>query len=248
MKTSTGLAIAVSLAALLAPRTGTPADGDVQHVEVTRTLDAEWASYRYAYEAAAFTGKILRKRPLVQTQMQLRPIDPATPVTGLKVHLVGAHTDLSLDVDDIGLVDMPLLKQAYDDDAVLRLNRLKGLYRFSGRYTIRQREDGAYTAADLREACEQLIGAQRDSGYRLRLWGKKCVGVKFVYPATASGDAVDVHAADDHVTSIATVEGKPFEDDSMGTYRVAVVRFADWPATSRVVARARPLAIGTVYE
>lgn len=248
MKTSTGLAIAVSLAALLAPRTGTPADGDVQHVEVTRTLDAEWASYRYAYEAAAFTGKVLRKRPLVQTQMQLRPIDPATPVTGLKVRLVGAHTDQSFDVDDIGLVDLPLLKQAYDDDAVLRLNRLKGLYRFSGRFTIRQREDGTYSAADLREACEQLIGAQRDSGYRLRLWGKKCVGVKFVYPATTSGDAVDVQAADDHVTPIATVEGKPFEDESMGTYSIAVVRFADWPATSRVVARARPLAIGTLYE
>ncbi len=248
MKTSTALAIALVLPALLAPRAGASAQGEVQHVEVTKALDAEWASYRYAYEAAAFTGKILRKRPLVQTRMQLRPLDPATPVTGLKVRLVGAHTDMTFDVDDIGLVDVPQLKQAYDEDAVLRLNRLKGLYRFSGRYSIRQREDGIYTAADLREACEQLIGAQRDSGYRLRLWGKKCVGVKFVYPATAAGDAVDVHAADDRVTPIAPVDGKPFEDDSMGTYRISVFRFADWPADGRVVTRARPLAIGTLYE
>ena len=248
MKTSQAFVAALLLATALAPGRGLTAEGDTQRVEVAGALDAEWASYRYAYEAASFVDKFLRKRPLIQAQMQLRPLDPATPVTGLKVRLVGKTTDLELVADDIGLVSVPQLKQAYDEDAVLRLNRLKGLYRFSGRYSIRQREDGIYTAADLREACEQLIGAQRDSGYRLRLWGKKCVGVKFVYPATAAGDAVDVHAADDRVTPIAPVDGKPFEDDSMGTYRISVFRFADWPADGRVVTRARPLAIGTLYE
>ena len=248
MKTTKRLAIALLLPALLAPRAGAPAEPDVQHVEITKALDAEWASYRYAYEAAGFIGKFLRKRPLIQAQMQLRPIDPATPVTGLKVRLVGKTTNLELDADDIGLVTVPQLKQAYDEDAVLRLNRPKGLYRFSGRFTIKERDDGSYSAADLREACEEMIGAQRESGYRMRLWGKKCVGVKFVYAADASGDAVDFHAADDHVTPIAPVDAKPFEDDSMGNYKVAIVRFADWPAGGRVVTRAKPLAIGTLYE
>lgn len=248
MKTSQAIAAALLLAAALAPGSGRTAEGDQQRVEVAGALDAEWASYRYAYEAASFVGKFLRKRPLIQAQMQLRPIDPATPVTGLKVRLVGKTTDIELAADDIGRVTVPQLKQAYDEDAVLRLNRAKGLYKFSGRYSIRERDDGTYRVADLRDACEQMIGAQRESGYRIRLWGKKCVGVKFVYPATDTAAAIAFHAADDHVTPIAAIDGRPFEDDSMGTYRIVVVRFADWPNDGRVVAGVRPLAIGTLYE
>ena len=248
MKTSQAIAATLLLAAALAPGAGRTADSEPQHVEVAGALDAEWASYRYAYEAASFVGKFLRKRPLIQAQMQLRPIDPATPVTGLKVRLVGKTTDIELAADDIGLVTVPQLKQAYDEDAVLRLNRPKGLYKFSGRYTVKERDDGSYRVADLRDACEQMIGAQRESGYRIRLWGKKCVGVKFVYPANDTAAAIAFHATDDHVTPIAAIDGKPFEDDSMGNYRIVVVRFGDWPQDGRVVTDIRPLAIGTLYE
>lgn len=248
MKTSQAFVAVMLLAAALAPCRGLTAEGDPQRVEVTGAFDAEWASYRYAYEAASFVDKFLRKRPLIQAQMQLRPLDPATPVTGLKVRLVGKTTNLELVADDIGLVSVPQLKQAYDEDAVLRLNRPKGLYKFSGRYSIRQRDDGTYRVADLRDACEQMISAQRESGYRIRLWDKKCAGVKFVYPATDGAASVDLHAADDHVTPIAAVDGRPFEDDSMGNYKIVVLRFADWPKDGRVVTGAKPLAIGTLYE
>ena len=248
MKTSQAIAASLLLATVLAPGMGVTAESAPQQVEVAGSLDAEWASYRYAYEAATFIDKFLRKRPLIQAQMQLRPVDPATPVTGLKVRLVGKTTDIELVADDIGLVTVPKLKQAYDEDAVLRLNRPKGLYKFSGRYSIKERDDGAYSIADLRDACEQMIGAQRESGYRVRLWGKRCVGVKFVYPAADAGAALAFHAADDRVTPIAAIDGKPFEDDSMGDYKIVVVRFEDWPKDGRVIAGARPLAIGTLYE
>ena len=201
MKTTQAIAAGLLLAAALAPRIGIAAESEPQQVEVAGSLDAEWASYRYAYEAATFIDKFLRKRPLIQARMQLRPVDPATPVTGLKVRLVGRTTDIELVADDIGLVIVPKLKQAYDEDAVLRLNRPKGLYKFSGRYSIKERDDGAYGVADLREACEQMIGAQRHSGCRIRLWGKKCTGVKFVYPAEAVAAAVELHAAGDHVVT-----------------------------------------------
>ena len=248
MKTSTTAASAILAAALLAALPGASATDETQHVEIARALDAEWASYRYAYEATGFIGKFLRKRPLIQAQMQLRPLDPATPVTGLKVRLVGKTTDLEMVADDIGRITVPQLKKAYDEDAVLRLNRPKGLYKFSGRFSIRERDDGVYSEADLVEACDELIGAQRDSGYRIRLWGKKCAGVKFVYPASAAGAAVDFHAADDRVTPIAAVDGQPFEDSTMGVYKIVVVRFADWPKAGRVVTRDKPLAVGTLYE
>ena len=248
MKRSKITVAAFALATLLMPRPGITADDGVQRVEVNGQLDAEWASYRYAYEASVFTNKFVRKRPMIQTQLQLRPLDPATPVTGLKVKLVGARTSLELVADDVGRIDLPQLKSAYDEDAVLRLNRPKGLYRFSGRYSIKEHADGVYTLADLREACDELIGAQRESGYRLRLWGKKCAGVKFAYPVDTSAAAADFHAPDDRVTPIAAVDGRPFEDESMGTYKIVVVRFADWPKDGRVVVRDKPLSIGTLYE
>lgn len=250
MKKTTAIATGLGLIVLLAPLSGSgaaPAE-EPQRVEVTRALDAEWASYRYAYEAASFIGKFLRKRPLIQAQMQLRPLDPATPVTGLKVKLVGKTTNIEMEADDIGRVTVPQLKQAYDEDAVLRLNRQKGLFKFSGRFSIKEREDGSYSVADLDEACEQMISAQRNSGYRIRLWGKKCTGVKFVYPADTVAATVELHAAGDRVTPVAAIDGKPFEDDSMGTYKIVVVRFADWQRGDRVVTPARPLAIGTLYE
>ena len=247
MKHSRWSAVVLAVAALM-PGAGASAEGDVQNVEVKGKFDPEWSSYRYAYQASVFTNKFLRKRPLVQSQLQLRPLDPLTPVTGLKVTLEGAKTHVEMVADDLGRVDMPELKQAFDEDAVLRLNRPKGLYKFSGRFSIKPREDGEYGVADLQEACEQLIGAQREAGYRMRLWGKKCVGVKFSYPVAASGVSADFHAADDHVTPIAAVDGRPFEDDSMGTYKIVVVRFADWPKTGRVVTHDKPLAIGTLYE
>jgi len=100
MKTSQAIAVGLLLAAALAPRIGVTAESEPQQVEVAGSLDAEWAGYRYAYEAATFIDKFLRKRPLIQAPMQLRPVDPATPMTGLKVRLVGKTTDIELVAND----------------------------------------------------------------------------------------------------------------------------------------------------
>jgi hypothetical protein len=163
------------------------ADEAVPRVVVTAERDAEWASYRYAYKAAAYVGAVIRNRPLIQAHMQIRPKDPARSLEGLQLRLVGEHTDMAIEVDPLGRATLPMIKQAYQDDAVLRLNRHKDDYYFSGRYSIRDHADGAYDAAELRNACEQLIGAQRESGYRVRLIGKKCAGIKFVYASAGCG-------------------------------------------------------------
>ena len=220
----------------------------VPRVEVTATRDPEWASYRNAYKSAAYTATFTRNRPLIQGQLQIRPRAPDASLAGLKLHLAGATTSVDIDVDAIGRVTIPMSKAAYDEDAVLRLNRQKGLYYFSGRYSVKERADGVYPLADLRAACEQLIDAQREAGYRLRLFGKRCAGIKFSYPAGDDAATVDVRAEDGTVRTVKASDGHPFEDDSMGIYRVAVVRFADLPQQGSVVTRAAPLAIGTLYE
>lgn len=244
MKQTNFFAAVLMLSPLAAPLAAEPA---VPRVEVVAERDAEWGSYRHAYKAAAFFEAYTRTRPLIQAHMQIRPFDPATPVEGLSLQLRGEKTDLAIAVDALGRATLPMLKQAYQDDAVLRLNRQKGLYHFSGRYSVREREDGVYTLADLRAACEQLLDAQRASGYRLRLIGKQCRGIKFVYPAGAPVAPVQLSAADKS-GALPLVEAHPFENHSMGLYQVALYRFADWPEQGKIVTPVRPLAIGTVYD
>lgn len=247
------VAAALALAALAPVRAAAPAApeppaSDSQRVEVQGSLDAEWSSYRRAYGASAFFERFTRTRPLIQAQMQVRPVAPDASLSGLSLSLVGAKTRLEIPVDAMGLADVPQLKAAYDEDAVLRLNRPKGLYWFAGRYTIKPRADGVYDAALLRDACEQLIDAQRASGYRGRLFFKKCVGIKFIYPRGDAAAAVDFKGADGQLKALVSIEAHPFEDDSMGLYRVVVYRFADLPTAGRLVPRTAPMAIGTLYE
>lgn len=154
---------------------------------------------------------------------------------------------MDLPVDGIGRVTMPLIKAAYDEDAVLRLNRQKGYYRFSGRFTIRERSDGIYSAAQLREACEQVLAAQRESGNRFRMMGKKCAGVKFVY-APGTEAAVEFRDAAGKASAIAAADAEPFDSGPIGLYKVALYRFGAWPAQGEIVAPKGLLAIGTLYE
>ena len=235
----------------LAATAGVPvALPEAPSVTITEARDAEWAGYRHGYKAAAHYARITRTRPLIQAHMQIQPLDPALPLDGLKIFVVGATTSLEIPVDPIGRANLPLLKQAYDEDAVLRLNRQKGHYRFSGRFSIRERDDGVYGAPELREACEQLLSAQREDGNLFRLLGKKCVGVRFVY-ALGDADADATIAFKDSTGktgAIAPAPGQPFSGRPMGQYKVATYRFADWPQLGQVIAARRPLAIGTLYQ
>lgn len=221
---------------------------EVAKVVVLAARDAEWHSYRHAYKAARFFEPFLKTRPLIQAHMQIRPNRPEESMEGLQIQLNGESVNLDIPVDALGRATLPMLKQAYDEDAVLRLNRQRGHYHFSGRYSIRERDDGIYSGADLRSACEQLLSAQRESGYRLRLLGKKCVGVKFVYALSGPAPEVLLRSADGAVTPLALTLGPPFENPTMGTYRLAIYRFADWPVAGEVLARSKPLAVGSVYE
>lgn len=199
-------------------------------------------------KAAAFFESFTRSRPLIQAHLQVRPLQKDASLKGLHLQLIGKTRHLDFAVDNIGLATIPLLKVAYEEDAVLRLNREKGIYYFSGRYSIKELEDGVYQAGDLRAACDQLLSAQKDSGYWLRLIGKKCKGIKFVYASTASDAIVDFQDTAKQNTLINAVDANPFEDKSMGMYKVAIYRFSDWPELGEIITKIHPIAIGTLYE
>lgn len=220
----------------------------IPQVTILAKKDSEWHSYRRAYSSVASTARTTRSRPLIQTHMQIRPNRRDLPMDGLRIQLEGETTNIEIAVDPLGRAVLPMSKQAYDEDAVLRLNRLKGAYHFSGRFSIRERDDGNYRIAELRAACEQLISVQRESGYRLRLFGKRCAGVKFVYRRTAPDPVIGFEDGVHSRIALGAVDAEPFENDTMGLFRVVKFRFADWPQQGSVVAGTAPIAIGTIYE
>lgn len=230
------------------PAAQAPQEAEPTRVYVNAARDSEWHSYRHAYKAARFFEPYTRSRPLIQAHMQIRPLRPELSLEGLHIQLVGETTNVAIPVDAIGRAVLPMLKSAYDEDAVLRLNRQKGHYAFNGRYSIREKADGIYPGAELRAACDQLLGAQRESGYRFRLLGKTCAGIKFVYRRAEAAPQVIHRDAAGVERALPVREMQPFENNTMGLYQVAVYRFADWPANGTVSAQSRPLALGTLYD
>jgi hypothetical protein len=224
------------------------ADNPVPQVTVSAERDPEWASYRHAYKAAAFFAPITRDRPLIQAHMQIRPVAPTASLEGLRVHLAGARTQMDIPVDALGRIQLPMDKLAYEDDAVLSLNRQKGLYYFSGRFSIRERADGVYPVADLHAACEQLIDAQREGGYSLHVFRKRCAAAKLIYPLAAAAPDVVLRLVDGRESPLPATVDSPFEDGSMGWYQVVKVGFATVPAGATVLARTLPLGVGTEYQ
>jgi hypothetical protein len=216
-------------------------------VEIVARRDAEWASYRHAYKAASMFARHTGPRPLIQAHMQIVPRVAGKSLENLRIQLAGETVALDIAVDGIGRATQPMLKQAYDEDAVLRLNRQKGQYRFSGRYSIRENASGVYGAAELRAACEQMLSAQRDSGNRVRLLGKQCVGVKFIYPL-AGGAPVAFRDAGGQATALPAADAAPFDAVPVAPHKVALYRFAAWPAQGAIVAERPPLMISAVYE
>lgn len=248
MKTAMFAGVALTLALALPHAAPQAAEPKPAKVYVSTPRDSEWHSYRRAWKAARFFEPYLATRPLIQAHMQIRPLEPGLSMTSLHIRLTGATTTAEIPVDELGRAELPMIKQAFDEDAVLRLNRQKGHYMFNGRYSIRERADGVYSGAGLRAACEQLLGAQRASGYRWRLLGKDCAGVKFVYRLSDPAPRIVHRDAAGIERPLPLASGQPFENETMGLYQVALYRFADWPAEGTVLARSAPLGIGTLYD
>ena len=233
---------------ILLSSTASAIDPDPPVIVVTGARDAEWAGYRHAYKAAAMFARMTATRPLIQAHMHIQPLREGLPLNGIKVYLQGEKTSMEFVADDIGRVEIPQLKQPYDEDAVLRLNRQKGHYRFGGRFTLREHDDGIYDVAQLRAACEQMLSAQREAGSLFRLMGKKCAGVKFIYAAGAD-TTLEVRPAAGAPAMLAGVTERAFDLPPMpGQYHVVTYQFGAWPATGKVIAAVRPLAIDVAYK
>lgn len=204
----------------------------------------EWVSYRDAYKQMVVFAKYGKPKNFLQIHYQVSPRDGSASLDGLHLTLTGKNTQLNLPLDAAGRAVFPLLKAAYDDNAVLALNRKLLHYRLVPRVSIMARNDGLYESADLRAACDQALAYQRyvDASYG----NKKCSGVRFVFVNRA--DALVQVKYGQREAPLPVVDGPAFEGETVGSYRTATYRFADWSVQGQVVSQNTPLAIAPLFD
>jgi hypothetical protein len=214
---------------------------------LAQSPDTDWISYRDAYRTMVVFEKYGKPKNYLQHHLQASPRDKAAPLEGLKMRLVGKTTQLELPLDAAGRAVFPLLKAAYDENAVVALNQKASMYVFRSRVSIVPRADGVYEAADLRAACEQALAWQRHvdaSQYGAR----KCSGVRFIYAKRGADAVVKVRKSTAEMQQLPVVEGAAFaEDANTDGFKTVSVRFAEWPA-GQVVTQSTPLAIAAVFD
>lgn len=215
---------------------------------LAQSPDADWISYRDAYRTMVVFEKYGKPKNLLQHHLQASPRDKSAAVDGLKMRLVGKTTQLELPLDAAGRAVFPLLKAAYDENAVLALNQKTSGFVLRSRVSIAPRADGVYDIAELRAACEQALSWQRyvdASQYGAR----KCGGVRFVF-AKKGGDAVvKVRKSTTDMQQLPVADGAAFaEDANTDAFKTVTVRFADWPATGQVMTQSTPVVIAPLFD
>jgi hypothetical protein len=205
-------------------------------------VDGAWISYRDAYRTMVVFEKYGQAKHLIQHHYQVMPKDRSAP-DGLQLTLQGKSTRVNLPLDATGRAVFPLLKAAYDENAVLVLNRPAANYVFRPRVSIAVRPDGVYETGELRAACEQALAYQRHVNQLYR--SSKCVGVRFVFPKGMADPGVRLRKGD--AAALPPGDGAAFEGDPYEGFRVVPYRFGEAGVKEQLVTQNVPLAIEPVY-
>ena len=160
----------------------------------SQPLAGEWVSYRDAYRAMVLFDKYGGAKNLLQNHLQVVPREKGVLGEGLQLVLNGKTVQTSLPLDASGRGTLPLLKAAYDENAVLAPNRRLGGFTIRPRVSLAPRADGAYDVLELRSACEQALGFARYADATAR--GRQCAGVRLVFPKKGAEAAVRVRRPD----------------------------------------------------
>jgi len=204
---------------------------------------SEWASYRDAYRAVVVFEKYGGAKNLLQNHLQLVPREKGALDEGVQLALTGKTVQTSLALDALGRGVLPLVKAAYDENAVLAPNRKIGPFTLRSRVTIAPQPDNTYDTAELRAACEQALGYARhvDAGARSR----QCVGVRMVFPKKGVETSVKLRRPEGE-QALVVAPGAAFAGDVDADFPVANYRFG--AERAQVVTYSAPLAIVPLFE
>ncbi len=214
--------------------------------------DQEWVAYRGYYEFFVRFRDIDQPRhyPSLRLRLKIWTIKQGLPFDGIAIQLVSASVDQRLHINPISGTELPLFRQAFEEDAVLRLNRAKGGYSIGAQYSIQIRQDGVYTPQWLRSACEQGLMVKKTFGlsHRLAVVGKSCTGVTFLFPTPGTDMPIVFKDAAGMVrplaTSVVTISG------TNGAIHATSVsyKFHEWPQQGQLLTRVRADLIDFIVE
>jgi hypothetical protein len=205
-------------------------------------LEGDWVSYRDAYRVMVVFEKYGGAKNLIQSELQVMSKDVPFDVPQ-QLTLNGRNTHLSLPLDATGRTVFPLLKAAYDDNAVLALGQKDAQFALRPRVTIQVRPDSTYEASELRAACEQALGFAHY--IKAPINGRQCVGVRFVFDRKAAGMLARVRKPDGGSGQLPVVESQVF--DTGNPLPTVTYRF-NGPERAQVLTSTAPLAIAPMFE
>jgi hypothetical protein len=213
-------------------------------IAVAQTHAGEWVSYRDAYRAMVVFDKYGGPKNLLHNYLQVLPRTSGVLEDGVSLLIKGKTLQTSLALDALGRTTLPLLKTAYDENAVLAPNRALGGFTVRPRIALALRADGSYEVSELRAACEQALGFARHGDASAR--SRECVGVRLVFSKKSAEPGARVRSGGAEtvlpVTRAAAVAG-----DVAGDFPVVTYRFG--PAdTAQVVTYNAPLAVVPLFE
>lgn len=204
---------------------------------------SEWASYREAYRAVVVFEKYGGAKSLLQNHLQLVPREKGALGEGVQLVLTGKTVQTSLALDALGRGVLPLVKAAYDENAVLAPNRRIGPFSLRSRVTIAPQADNIYDTAELRTACEQALAYARyvDAGARSR----QCVGVRMVFPRKGVETSVKLRRAEGE-QALGVSLAPAFAGDVDADLPSVSYRFG--PEQAQLITYSAPLAIVPLFE
>ena len=211
---------------------------------VAQPRAGEWVNYRDAYRAMVLFDKYGGPKNLLHNHLQVLARDKGALGQGAQLLMKGKTVQTGLALDALGRTTLPLLKAAYDENAVLTPNRALGGFSVKPRVSLALRADGAYDEADLRAACEQALDFARYADNSAR--GQQCVGVRLVFPKDGEAAGVRVRAGGAE-QALPMARGAAFAGDADNDFPVVTYRFGAQPAAQLVTYNA-PLAIVPLFE
>ena len=211
---------------------------------VAQPRAGEWVNYRDAYRAMVLFDKYGGPKNLLHNHLQVLARDKGALGQGAQLLMKGKTVQTGLALDALGRTTLPLLKAAYDENAVLTPNRALGGFSIKPRVSLALRADGSYDEADLRAACEQALGFARYADNSAR--GRQCVGVRLVFPKDGEAPGVRVRAGGAE-QALPMARGAAFAGDADDDFPVVTYRFGAQP-TAQLVTYNAPLAIVPLFE
>lgn len=206
----------------------------------------EWISYRSAYKLMLQFEKYGKPKHLLQNHLQLLN-NQAQPFAEGQLSLQAKTLQMSLQVDALGRVRLPLLKLAYDENAELRLATQNQGLQLRLSLALALPYEGHYEASQLKSACEQALNFYVSVGDR-RGVQKRCSGIVMVYPQNLKVIPPYLKFENGQLSVLTNAENVPNLEAGVKLQFAYFVKFSGLNDKTQVVSHHAPLAVFPVME